>query len=150
VFVDVQPARTTDLLERLFVEERRRPKIIPDTFGERPVLKLMFGSAKRWCAVKFTTSNADRSQPSGRTSTKHQVQVDNPANPWLGTVRPTFPAALGLESRAVRLFLLPDHSRPWHGRRFQAPSAGVEYATAYLVGQGDVLPRLSLCAYKSN
>jgi transposase-like protein len=33
--------RTTNLLERLFVEERRRPKIIPNGFGEKPVLKLM-------------------------------------------------------------------------------------------------------------
>ncbi len=32
--------RTTNLLERLFVEERRRLKIIPNGFGEKPVLKL--------------------------------------------------------------------------------------------------------------
>ena len=31
--------RTTNLLERLFVEERRRLKIIPNAFGERAVLK---------------------------------------------------------------------------------------------------------------
>jgi transposase-like protein len=31
--------RTTNLLERLFGEERRRTKIIPHTFGERAVLK---------------------------------------------------------------------------------------------------------------
>ena len=36
--------RTTNLLERLFVEERRRLKIIPNGFGEKPVLKLMFGA----------------------------------------------------------------------------------------------------------
>src|SRR5438094_2765587 len=30
--------RTTNLLERLFLEERRRTKIIPHAFGERPVL----------------------------------------------------------------------------------------------------------------
>ena len=50
--------RTTNLLERLFVEERRRLKIIPNAFGERPVLKLMFGAmiraAERWRAIKFT------------------------------------------------------------------------------------------------
>ena len=50
--------RTTDLLERLFVEERRRLKIIPNAFGEKPVLKLMFGAmiraAERWRAIKFT------------------------------------------------------------------------------------------------
>lgn len=30
--------RTANLLERLFVEERRRLKIVPNAFGERPVL----------------------------------------------------------------------------------------------------------------
>ena len=50
--------RTTNLLERLFVEERRRLKIIPNAFGEKPVLKLMFGAmiraAERWRAIKLT------------------------------------------------------------------------------------------------
>lgn len=50
--------RTTNLLERLFVEERRRLKIIPNAFGEKPVLKLMFGAmiraAERWRPVKIT------------------------------------------------------------------------------------------------
>jgi len=50
--------RTTNLLERLFVEERRRLKIIPNAFGEKPVLKLMFAAmtraAERWRAVKIT------------------------------------------------------------------------------------------------
>ncbi len=40
-------ARTTNLLERLFVEERRRLKIMPNGFGEKPVLKLMFGALAR-------------------------------------------------------------------------------------------------------
>lgn len=50
--------RTTNLLERLFVEERRRLKIIPNAFGEKPVLKLMFGAmiraAERWRAIRVT------------------------------------------------------------------------------------------------
>jgi transposase-like protein len=50
--------RTTNLLERLFVEERRRLKIIPNGFGEKPVLKLMFGAliraADRWRSLRFT------------------------------------------------------------------------------------------------
>lgn len=33
--------RTTNLLERLFGEERRRTKVIPHALGERAVLKLM-------------------------------------------------------------------------------------------------------------
>jgi len=51
-------ARTTNPLERPFVEERRRLKIIPNGFGEKPVLKLMFGAligaAKRWRGLRFT------------------------------------------------------------------------------------------------
>jgi putative transposase len=50
--------RTTNLLECLFVEERRRLKIIPDAFAERPVLKLMFGAmiraAEHWRAITIT------------------------------------------------------------------------------------------------
>jgi transposase-like protein len=50
--------RTTNLLERLFLEERRRLKIIPNAFGEKPVLKLMFGAmiraAERWRPIKIT------------------------------------------------------------------------------------------------
>jgi hypothetical protein len=38
--------QTTNLLERLFVEERRRLKIIPNAFGERAVLKLTFGALR--------------------------------------------------------------------------------------------------------
>src|SRR5829696_3144431 len=49
--------RTTNLLERLFVEERRRLKIIPNGFGEKPVLKLMFAAlvraAERWRGLRF-------------------------------------------------------------------------------------------------
>ena len=53
------PLRSHDeSLERLFVEERRRLKIIPNGFGEKPVLKLMFGAliraAERWRGLRFT------------------------------------------------------------------------------------------------
>ena len=50
--------RTTNLLERLFGEERRRTKVIPHAFGERAVLKLMYAAliraAERWRSVKIT------------------------------------------------------------------------------------------------
>jgi putative transposase len=39
--------RTTNLLERLFGEERRRTKVIPHAFGERAILKLMYGALIR-------------------------------------------------------------------------------------------------------
>jgi hypothetical protein len=44
--------RTTNLLERLFVEERRRLKIIPNAFGEKVVFKLMFGAMTADCNVR--------------------------------------------------------------------------------------------------
>ena len=50
--------RMTNLLERLFLEERRRLKIIPNAFGEKAVLKLMFAAmtraAERWHAISIT------------------------------------------------------------------------------------------------
>jgi transposase-like protein len=50
--------RTTNLLERLFGEERRRTKVIPHAFGERAVLKLMYASliraAELWRGLRFT------------------------------------------------------------------------------------------------
>jgi len=50
--------RTTNLLERLFGEERRRTKVIPHAFGERAVLKLIYAAliraAERWRGIKIT------------------------------------------------------------------------------------------------
>src|SRR5215468_7395677 len=50
--------RTTNLLERLFGEERRRSKVIPHAFGERAVLKLMYAAmiraAERWRGLRVT------------------------------------------------------------------------------------------------
>jgi transposase-like protein len=50
--------RTTNLLERLFGEERRRTKVIPHAFGERPVLKLIYAAliraAERWRGLRMS------------------------------------------------------------------------------------------------
>jgi transposase-like protein len=50
--------RTTNLLERLFGEERRRLRAAGSLFGERPVLKLMYSAVIRasdsWRGVKVT------------------------------------------------------------------------------------------------
>jgi putative transposase len=50
--------RTTNLLERLFREERRRVKAVGTLFGERPVLKLMYASlvraSDRWSRVNIS------------------------------------------------------------------------------------------------
>ena len=50
--------RTTNLLKRLVVEERRRLKIIPDAWGEKAVLKFMVATmiraSERWRTIKFS------------------------------------------------------------------------------------------------
>jgi putative transposase len=50
--------RTTNILERLFGEERRRTKVIPHAFGERAVLKLIYAAliraGRRWNNVRIT------------------------------------------------------------------------------------------------
>jgi|SRR5215212_6474150 hypothetical protein len=71
----------TNLLERLFVEERRRLKIISNGFGEKPVPKLMFGAlvraAERWRGLRFTefelSSSGRTSMPSTRPSSLDQT-----------------------------------------------------------------------------
>ena len=76
--------RTTNLLERLFVEERRRLKIIPNAFGEKPVLKLMFGAmiraAERWRAIKV--SDLERRQMRAvRDDLDQEYQAPDGLNP---------------------------------------------------------------------
>ncbi len=72
--------RTTNLLERLFVEERRRLKIIPNAFGEKPVLKLMFGAmiraAERWRAVRITDFER-RQMAALRRDLDHEYEARN-------------------------------------------------------------------------
>jgi transposase-like protein len=50
--------RTTNLLVRLFGEERRHTKIIPHAFGERAVLKLIYAAliraGERWRGLRFS------------------------------------------------------------------------------------------------
>jgi len=57
-------ARTTNLLERLFGEERRRTKVAPSVFGERPVLKMMYAAtlraSERWRGI--TINEFERAQ----------------------------------------------------------------------------------------
>ena len=72
--------RTTNLLERLFVEERRRLKIIPNAFGEKAVLKLMFGAmiraAECWRAIRI--SELERRQMRAvREELNHEYEAQN-------------------------------------------------------------------------
>lgn len=73
-------ARTTNLLERLFLEERRRQKAALHLFGERPVLKLMYAAlvrgAERWRGI--TVNDFERRQLENlREELKNQHQVDS-------------------------------------------------------------------------
>jgi len=72
--------RTTNLLERLFLEERRRLKIIPNAFGEKPVLKLMFGAmiraAERWRAIRITDFER-RQMAAVRQQLDHEYEARN-------------------------------------------------------------------------
>ncbi len=56
--------RSTNLLERLFEENRRRTKVLPHAFGERPMLKLMFAAVIRASAKwrKLKVTNFEREQ----------------------------------------------------------------------------------------
>ncbi len=76
--------RTTNLLQRLFVEERRRLKIIPNAFGEKPVLKLMFGAkiraAERWRAIRITDFER-RQMAVVRQQLDHQYEARNGLTP---------------------------------------------------------------------
>jgi transposase-like protein len=87
--------RTTNLLERLFLEERRRLKIIPNAFGERPVLKLMFGAmiraADRWRAIKFT--DFERRQIAAVRADldqEYKAHIENLASPSAPKSTPSF------------------------------------------------------------
>jgi transposase-like protein len=50
--------RTTNLLERLLEEDRRRTKVMPHAFGERPLMKVMYAAviraSSKWRKLKMT------------------------------------------------------------------------------------------------
>ena len=83
--------RTTNLLERLFLEERRRLKIIPNAFGEMPVLKLMFAAmtraAERWRAVKVTDFER-RQMAALRTELDQEYEAQIGLNPSASKTKP--------------------------------------------------------------
>lgn len=49
--------RTTNMLERLFGEERRRTKVMPHAFGEKPLMKVMYAAviraSERWHGIEI-------------------------------------------------------------------------------------------------
>ena len=99
--------RTTNLLEHLFLEERRRLKIIPNAFGEKPVLKLMFGAmiraAERWRRVKIT--DLERRQ---MVAIKTELSQEYEAH--IGGAKPTSKFSASISSGCVS-------PRRWRWRR---------------------------------
>jgi hypothetical protein len=90
------------LLERLFVEERRRLKIIPNAFGERAVLKLMFGAliraAERWRSVKVTEfERRQMASVQKELDQEYKAMVGLNVKPSKDEIQVRNPAALGLD-----------------------------------------------------
>lgn len=75
--------RTSNLLERLFGEERRRMKVVPTVFGERPVLKLMYASLIRatesWRGVGISEFERRQLQKLQDDSIKRHRDENQPA-----------------------------------------------------------------------
>ena len=59
--------RTTNLIERSFLEERRRTKVIPRFFDERSCLKLVYATlvraSQRWQRIRITDAERAHLQP---------------------------------------------------------------------------------------
>jgi len=81
--------RTTNLLERLFLEERRRTKTIPNAFGEKAMLKLMYGAvlraSDRWRGIKVSAferrqCEAIRDELDRRHHQEHVVKPEESRN----------------------------------------------------------------------
>jgi transposase-like protein len=66
-----QLVRSTNLLERTFEEGRRRTKVIPRFFAEKPCLKLVFAALIRacenWARVKFSETELEQLDTLRRT-----------------------------------------------------------------------------------
>ena len=75
--------RTTNMLERLFGEERRRTKVIPHAFGERAVLKLMYAALIRasetWKNIVITKFELRQLEQLGEHLNERHVERTAPA-----------------------------------------------------------------------
>ena len=91
--------RSTNLLERLFVEERRRTKTIPHAFGERAVLKLMYAALIRgsrgWCRLRITEFERRQLQALRAELDRAHVERTAPAAP----TAPPAPTRLSSKNR---------------------------------------------------
>jgi putative transposase len=83
----------TNLLERLFGEERRRTKVIPHAFGERAVLKLMYAAliraAERWRGIRVTEFERRQLKAIGEELDNNFTARNAPATKATVTASPT-------------------------------------------------------------
>ena len=114
--------RTTNLLERLFGEERRRMKVILNAWGERPVLKLMFAAmtqaSEKWRPIGITGFER-RQMTAVRKELDEECEKANGPVQGLKTEQTPqeYPALLGLDRRKSRSRRPTDPDR----RRFRSP-----------------------------
>ena len=77
--------RTTNVLERLFLEERRRMKAVVHAFGERAVLKLMYAalirSAESWRGIAISAFEARQLSVSREELDQNHERRQAPAIP---------------------------------------------------------------------
>jgi hypothetical protein len=122
--------RTTNLLERLFGEARRRTKIIPHAFGERAVLKLVYAAliraAEHWRGIRITEFEQRQLRAirdeidkdfTARTAPAAGATVPRCPNPFIQqrpdlTVAPAEYAGAGLRSCRSKEPILRDHRGP--------------------------------------
>jgi len=100
--------RTTNLLERLFGEERRRTKVIPRAFGERAVLKLMYAAliraAERWRGIR--TTEFERRQLKAicdELDRDHGERAAPAVRSNITAPQPVYPARTGLDQEVPRV-----------------------------------------------
>jgi transposase-like protein len=94
--------RTTNLFERLFVEERRRLKIIPNAFGERAVLKLRFGALIRAPSDGVWSKSPSSNVASWLLSENNSIRNTGPRSTSMHSLQrmqapSKYPAVLGLD-----------------------------------------------------
>ena len=85
--------RTTNLLERLFGEERRRMKIVANAFGERAVLKLMYAALIRasesWRGIVIKPLERKQLQVVGEELDAEYRQAHKPPTAKIEVVSPS-------------------------------------------------------------
>jgi len=89
--------RTTNLLKRIFLDERRRRNIIPDSVGETAVLKRMFGAvirvAERWRSINVAEFEHGLTKPSSSDAQRAKISSGSRTRPTSGG-RPLWLAAI--------------------------------------------------------